>query len=74
MPKEYVGKTNKWARDEKQALSFLCTSKPTKDGYCSTKKGARLKILSVKCIYPQTKSKSSEMNTSQESAQFSLEN
>lgn len=50
MPAEYVGKTTKWARDEKQALGFLCTSKPTKDGYCTTKKGARLKILSVQCI------------------------
>ena len=50
MPAEYVGKTTKWARDEKQALGFLCTSKPTKDGYCTTKKGAKLKILSVQCI------------------------
>ena len=50
MPAEYVGKTTKWARDEKQALGFLCTSKPTKDGYCTTKKGAKLKILSIQCI------------------------
>ena len=50
MPAEYVGKATKWARDEKQALGFLCTSKPTKDGYCTTKKGAKLKILSVQCI------------------------
>jgi hypothetical protein len=74
MPKEYVGKAIKWARDEKQAISFLCTSKPNKQGYCTTKKGARLRILSTECIYPQTKLKSSEMNTCQESAQFSLEN
>lgn len=50
MPAEYVGKTTKWARDEKQALGFLCTSKPTKDGYCTSKKGAKLKILSIQCI------------------------
>lgn len=50
MPAEYVGKTTKWARDEKQALGFLCTSKPSKDGYCTSKKGAKLKILSVQCI------------------------
>jgi len=47
MPKEHVGKTNKWARDKKQALSFLCSSKPDKNGNCSTKKGARIKIIEV---------------------------
>lgn len=55
MPPEYVGKTTKWARDEKQAIGFLCTSKPDKDGHCNTKKGARIKILSTECIYPLTK-------------------
>ena len=74
MPPEYVGKTTKWARDEKQAISFLCTSKPNKDGHCTTKKGARLKIISTTCISQQTKSKSSENDTIQESVQFSLEN
>ncbi len=74
MPKDYLGKTCKWARDEKQAISFLCTSKPNKQGHCTTKKGARLKIISVECIYPQTKLKSSEMKTTQDSAQFFLEN
>ena len=74
MPKEYVGKAIKWARDEKQAISFLCVSKPNKDGHCTTKKGARLKIISTTCISQQTKSKSSENDTIPESAQFSLEN
>ena len=74
MPKDYLGKTRKWARDEKQAISFLCTSKPNKQGHCTTKKGARLKIISVECIYPQTKSKSTEMKTILDSALFSLEN
>ena len=50
-----MGKTSKWARDEKQAMGFLCTSRPNKDGYCTTKKGARLQIISVECIYPPTK-------------------
>jgi len=74
MPKDYLGKTCKWARDEKQAISFLCTSKPNKQGYCTTKKGAKLKIISVKCISLQTKSKSTEIKTTQDSAPFSLEN
>jgi len=74
MPKDYLGKTCKWARDEKQAISFLCTSKPNKQGYCTTKKGARLKIISIKCISLQTKSKSTEIKTTQDSAPFSLEN
>ena len=55
MPAEYVGKTTKWARDEKQALSFLCARKPDKQGFCTTRKGARLQIISVTCIYPHTK-------------------
>jgi len=55
MPKDYMGKTRKWARDEKQAIGFLCTSRPTKDGYCTTKKGAKLKIISVECISQPTK-------------------
>jgi hypothetical protein len=55
MPPEYVGKTTKWARDEKQAIGFLCTGKPTKDGFCTTKKGAKLRIISTTCIYPLTK-------------------
>lgn len=73
MPKEYVGKTRKWARDEKQALSFLCISKPSKDGYCITKKGARLQIVSVTCISQPTTSKNIERPTIQESAPFSLD-
>ena len=47
MPSEYVGKTTKWANDEKKALSFLCRSKPNKDGVCLTKKGAIIKIIEV---------------------------
>ena len=73
MPREYMGETNKWARDEAQALSFLCRGKPDKYGYCTHKKGARLKIESVKCISQQTKSKTIEKPTTQESAQFYLE-
>ena len=72
MPPEYVGKTTKWARDEKQAISFLCSGKPTKDGHCTTKKGARLKILSTKCISQQIELKTTEKHTTQESAPFSL--
>ena len=40
MPKDHIGKTTKWARDEKQAIGFLCSSKPDK-------KGARLHIIEI---------------------------
>lgn len=72
MQPEYVGKTTKWAIDEKKAISFLCSGKPSKDGHCTTKKGARIKILSTECISQQIKSKSSGKDTTQESAPFSL--
>jgi len=47
MPEDHIGKTTKWARDEKQAISFLCSSKPDKNGRCRTKKGARLHIIEI---------------------------
>ena len=47
MPSEYVGKTIKWANDEKKALSFLCRGKPNKDGMCLTKKGAIIQIIEI---------------------------
>lgn len=49
MPDDYVGRTEKWARDEKQAISYICKSKP-KEGRCTAKKGGLLTILSVKRI------------------------
>ena len=47
MPEDYIGSAEKWARDEKQALSYMCKSKPDKQGFCTTKKGASITILSV---------------------------
>ena len=73
MPREYMGKAYKWARNETQALSFLCRGKPDKQGFCTHKKGARLKIISVKCISLPTESKNIEKDTSQDSAPFFLE-
>ena len=37
----------RWANDKAQALKYICTAKPDKSGYCSTKKGARIQILEV---------------------------
>jgi len=45
-----VGKTmqtTKWAHDEKKALSYILKKKPSKDGYCSFKKGGSGRIISV---------------------------
>lgn len=50
MSKEYVGTTVKWARDEKQAIGFICSNKPDKLMRCSSKKNAFLQIISIKCI------------------------
>ena len=46
-PPEYRGYTLRWARDKAQAVKYLCPTKPDKDGYGVTKKGARVKILEV---------------------------
>jgi hypothetical protein len=50
MNPDYTGSTTRWARDSKQAVSFLCKGKPDKNGYASTKKGARIKIINVEEI------------------------
>ena len=47
MNPDYTGSTTRWARDAKQAVSFLCKGQPSKDGYASTKKGARIKIIEI---------------------------
>lgn len=47
MPPDHRGYQVKWARDMKQALSYVCSSKPSKDGYAMTKKGARIQVLEV---------------------------
>lgn len=52
MHPKYVGKTTKWANDEKKALSFLCIGKPNRDGVCLTKKGATIKIISINELPP----------------------
>lgn len=75
MPEEYVGKAVKWARDKEQAISFMCSGKPDSNGYCRTKKGARIQILSIEgdqCISQQIKSKPTGKRTTQDSAQSSL--
>ena len=47
MPPEYRGYTLRWAKDKAQAVKHLCPVKPSKDGYGTTKKGARIQILEV---------------------------
>lgn len=47
MPPEYRGYTLRWAKDKAQAVKYLCPVKPSKEGYGTTKKGARIQILEV---------------------------
>ena len=54
MPPDYVGFADKWAHDEKQAVSYVCRNRPDKQGNCTTKKNASITILSVEQIDPET--------------------
>ena len=47
MPSDYRGYTLRWANDKAQAIKYLCSTKPDKQGYSTTKKGARVQILEV---------------------------
>jgi hypothetical protein len=47
MNPEYRGYTVKYASDKNKAIRFLCPTKPDKDGFGITKKGARIQILEV---------------------------
>lgn len=47
MPKDYISRVEKFARDEREAVSYICKGKPDKSGLCITKKGAQITILSV---------------------------
>ena len=40
MPEGYVGKTFKWAHNEKDAVLLLLKKKPEKDGRCVFKRGS----------------------------------
>jgi|TARA_R100000455_G_C6261514_1_gene116857 hypothetical protein len=53
MPPDYVGFADKWAHDEKQAVSYVCRNRPDKQGNCTTKKNASITILSVEQIDPE---------------------
>ena len=48
MPDGYVGRTCKWARDEKSALKYILKKAPDKNGFCTFKRGSTGKILSIK--------------------------
>lgn len=52
MHPDYRGYTLRWARDEKQAMGYVCSGKPDKEGYGITKKGAKIQILEVNEIPP----------------------
>jgi hypothetical protein len=47
MHPDYRGYQVKWANDKEQAVKYICPTKPSKDGYGTTKKGARVQILEV---------------------------
>tara|TARA_B100000989_G_C19275798_1_gene358165 strand:+ start:309 stop:506 length:198 start_codon:yes stop_codon:yes gene_type:complete len=48
MPTNYVGRSFKWAIDEKSALKHLLKKAPKKNGFCVFKRGAIGKIISIK--------------------------
>ena len=48
MPDGYVGRSCKWANDEKSALKHLLKKTPDKNGFCVFKRGSTGKILSIK--------------------------
>jgi hypothetical protein len=48
MPDDYVGRTSKWARDEKSALKYILKKAPEKSGRCVFKRGSTGQILSIK--------------------------
>ena len=52
MHPDYRGYQVRWARDKAQAISYICPTKPNKDGVGLTKKGATIKILEVNEIPP----------------------
>jgi len=47
MPDGYVGRTSKWANDEKSAQKHILKKFPYKDGRCGFKRGATGQILSI---------------------------
>ena len=47
MHPDYRGYQLKWARDKAQEIKYICPTKPDKEGYAITKKGAKIKILEV---------------------------
>lgn len=47
MHSDYRGYTIRTANDSKKAVSYICSSKPNKDGICKTKKGATIQILEI---------------------------
>ncbi len=50
MHTDYRGYTIRFARDQKQAVGYICSGKPDKNGYGVTKKGAKIQILEVNQI------------------------
>lgn len=50
MPKNYVGRTTKWAHSSTEAVKLLLQKKPDSTGTCVFKRGGTGKILSVEEI------------------------
>ena len=48
MPEGYVGRTSKWANDEKSALKYILKKAPENSGLCVFKRGSTGQILSIK--------------------------
>lgn len=50
MPKDYVGRSVKWAHNERDAINLLLRNKYKKEGTCTFKRGSHGHILSVEEI------------------------
>ena len=46
IPSNNIQVYSKWAKDERQAMSYIFKNKP-KDGYCVMKKGGFAKLISI---------------------------
>jgi len=50
IPCNNIQKSDKWANDENQALSYIFRNRLKKDGFGTLKRGGRAKLISIKRI------------------------
>ena len=50
IPANNIQKSDKWANDENQALSYIFRNRLKKNGFGTLKRGGRAKLISIKRI------------------------